>query len=125
MLFEPGRRFRPRGVAPYHRHVIVADMFVLLERLLHGNCSIFHGDIRESNFVWNADGRLRPVNFRSGRFADEPHGEWNSSFASDMYFTMDRMKKRDEIHGGAGYAGVVPAPTVFGDFALTVAVWSM
>lgn len=125
LLVEMGRRFRfGEVVGVEQRRGVVSQMFRLLERL-HNERGIVHGDVKESNFVWAADGTLRLVDFSSARFVEEPHGEWNSSFVSEEYITPARLERR-EVMRAEGLVGDIPAPTVFDDyFALAVTLWSM
>ncbi|KAK3385697.1 hypothetical protein B0H63DRAFT_376450, partial [Podospora didyma] len=117
VMMELGRQFRCHEVPPADRRAVVIDMFLLIEKLHIGSGAgrgrgIVHGDVKESNFVWGRDGRLRFVDFSSARFVDESPDQWNSTYSTETYFTPHRMH--------------VPAPTVFDDYyALAITLWSM
>ncbi|KAK0649801.1 kinase-like domain-containing protein, partial [Cercophora newfieldiana] len=138
IIMELGRKFKSREVPPENRRAVVVEMFRLLERL-HNDAGIVHGDVKEGNFLWGRDGKLRIVDFSSARFITEGKAGWNESFATEAYFSPARMRKREEARrerersgrgdrNGVvlGEGGVVPAPTVFDDYyALAVTLWGM
>ncbi|KAK3317624.1 kinase-like domain-containing protein [Cercophora scortea] len=119
IIMEYGKRFKPKDIPPNRRRNVVLEMFVLVEKL-HGQRGIVHGDIKQSNFLWGRDGHLKLADFGSARFIEENPDSWNSSYATEAYFTPERMRKRDS-HGNSG---MIPAPTVFDDYyALAVTLW--
>ncbi|KAK5662528.1 hypothetical protein OQA88_8440 [Cercophora sp. LCS_1] len=129
VIMELGRRFRGREIKPEHRKTVVLQMFMLLDKL-HNEKGVVHGNIKESNFVWARDGKLRLINFSSARYVVEDKEVWNSSFATEAYFTPERMKRRDEIKSAGSGTGReqkrIPAPTVFDDYyALAITLWSV
>ncbi|KAK0609409.1 kinase-like domain-containing protein [Immersiella caudata] len=114
IIMELGRKFRARDIPPDQRRSVVVEMFGLLEKL-HNDKGIVHGDIKETNFLWSRDGKLRLVDFSSARFITEEKSGWDESFSTEAYFTPIR-----------GVQGGVPAPTVFDDYyALAVTLWAM
>ncbi|KAK3689391.1 kinase-like domain-containing protein [Podospora appendiculata] len=120
IIMEYGKRFKPRDIPSNRKRNVVLEMFVLVEKL-HGQRGIIHGDIKQSNFLWGRDGCLKLADFGSARFIEETPDSWNSSYATEAYFTPERMRKRDE----QGNSGMIPAPTVFDDYyALAVTLWS-
>jgi serine/threonine protein kinase len=123
---ELGRRFWARDVLPARRRDVVLEMFLLLENL-HNRRGIVHGDVKESNFLWGRDGRLKLIDFSSARFIEESQDSWNSSYATEAYFTPERMRRLEysfQASGGGG--GRIPVPTVFDDYyALAVTLWSV
>ncbi|KAK3349020.1 hypothetical protein B0T25DRAFT_546998 [Lasiosphaeria hispida] len=132
VIMEAGTRFRARDVAPKDRQAVVTKMFVLLGEL-HRRDGIVHGDIKESKFLWGRGGRLKIIDFSSARFIDENPGSWNSSYATEAYFTPQRMKRREQSRHPSGHGagtstsfGGTPAPRVFDDYyALAITLWSM
>ncbi|KAK4184296.1 kinase-like domain-containing protein [Podospora australis] len=116
VLMEAGKRFNAHRIPKGERQLVVLQMFLLVEKL-HKR-GIIHGNIKGSNFLWSQDGRLKIVDFSSGRFIEENHDRWNKAFVSHTYLTPERMACRQQGH--------LPAPTVFDDYyALAIALWSM
>ena len=122
VIMELGKPFVWTRVSPSLRRGVVLQMFDLLGKL-HNDYGIVHGDIKESNFIWGRDKRLRLIGFASARFVAEDPSSWNSSYVTEAYFAPERMRERHRSIGGTGR---IPAPKVFDDYyALAVTLWSL